>query len=363
VKPSESRIGRLPHPLNRGAIVDPSNRQVPKILDGGQLEMDGLDDLLSNLANGGEAPGVVTLLGKTPQMMTGRLSTTDVAVLAALCANLEIPDDHPEGAPLATRSSIKRLARATYGYHGGEQHRVVRHALVRLLWTMFTIPGMDRAGRVKENGGTLGLRCLGGVEWYGQDLHVAAAADQSITDMAATVDRVDPDAPLDIVIEPWLVGILRRNQAARLDLALLQLMGRGLAARVWMFLEAERYERVVDPHEDGGTYGRSWVDLAPPAMATFGLDRQKHVSGARRDLRNACARILGIDPGYRRLEVVQMGRGRYRLIVERWEDAVRRRRLHFPQDMSGATRRATRRDADEQATQARKARRALQAGR
>jgi hypothetical protein len=357
---SESRVGRIPNPLNRGAVVDPSNRQVPQVDDDGQLQ---LDDFLDELVDG-KTPGVVTLLGKAPQIMSGRLSTVDVAVLAAMCSDTEIPEEHPDGSPIVVRTSIKRLAKAVYGYHGGQQTKYVRHALVRLLWTMFTVPGMDHAGRATENGGVMGVRCLGGVEWFGQDLHLAAAAagQQSISEMARTVDRVDADAPLNIVLEPWLVGVLRRNQAARVDLALLQLMGRGLAARVWMFLEAERYETVIDPETDS-KYGRTYIDLAPPAMATLGLDGQKHKPAARRDLRKALLRILSLDPGYRRAEVIRTGPagagGRYRVVVERWDDATRRRREHFPQAMSGKTRRATRRAADEQAAQIADARRHL----
>jgi len=354
---SESRVGRIPNPLNRGAVVDPSNRQVPQVDDDGQLQ---LDDFLDELVDG-KTPGVVTLLGKAPQIMSGRLSTVDVAVLAAMCADLDIPEEHPEGSPIVARTSIKRLAKGVYGYHGGQQTKYVRHSLVRLMWTMFTVPGMDHAGRATD-GGVMGVRCLGGVEWFGQDLHIAAAGQPSISEIARTVDRVDPDAPLNVVIEPWLVGVLRRNQAARIDLALLQLMGRGLAARVWMFLEAERYESVIDNQTDG-KYGRTYIDLAPPAMATLGLDGQKHKPAARRDLRKALQRILSLDPGYRRAEVVRTGPsgagGRYRLVVERWDDATRRRRQHFPQAMSGQTRRATRKAADEQAAQIVEARRQL----
>lgn len=355
--PNGSRNGRLPHAVKRGALIDPTERYVRAVEADGQLSLvegpgltNRFDTSVARAVQAGEE-GIVTLLGRSPQLATGRFALRDVAVLSAILQ--ELHHDLPEPGRFATvKTSIGELTAQVFGKNvGGAQYAEIKESLLRLLWTQFTIPGLDLQGNRSEDGHLIGVRCLGGVRWFGRDLAVGFSADPS--EVGRAVANLPNYDTLEIVVEPWLAGCLRNQQAARIDLGYLQLLGRGLSGRLWLYLEGENYRRCADAGD--GEFGATYIDLAAPAMATLGLSGYKQRAAALRDLRNACGRITYLDAGYRRVQVVSVGRGRFRLIAERYTDARSRRSELRVDQLTAQERNDLRKQADAEVAAARKA--------
>jgi hypothetical protein len=223
-----------------------------------------------------------------------RLSMLDLRVWAALCAMLgeqlpSAPPHDPDLQRIDTRTvetTGYQLAERVFSSEGGDQWRSLRRSLARLRTAEATIRVVEvdpdlAAQRVIE-----GYVPLTGEMWI------------ATTRLDLKVPRqwgaLKGTASLRVEMGRWAAEQIVAGRCKWLDLDLLRALGPGLAARVWVALEAwARWpQRSFDGREE------TTIGLGKPALESLGVGGYARPRRAREALDRAGERIAAIDPSY-----------------------------------------------------------------
>jgi hypothetical protein len=196
------------------------------------------------------------------------LRLIDLEILSWLSATRDRSDD-------SVTFSRTSLGTALFGRTpGGRERELVNESLGRLLGVSLTFDGYSAWAREKTRFESVGL--LNAVEQVnGHTLRAGFA--------------------------PWYRRNLEHGYATYIDWQILRQL-RGLAKRLWIYLEAENYRNRSDYSPD-----RAWLALGPKTWRSMGMSYAVE-SQARSAIAIAASRIANIDPGYR-FEMAQRGRG------------------------------------------------------
>lgn len=231
-----------------------------------------------------------SLLGADHKVhVSRRLSMRDLAVLAAT-SELLPPRERPEVA-----TTLYELSHAVYGRDGGHQVELILDSFDRLGEITLRLPGFDATrGRVVGNlaGHTRAANLLQAVFVDHRELRGMTAAQYG---------ALKGTGNLRVLFTEWFAAQIRAGHATYLDLELFRALGNGLAARLWAFLEGERYE---PKGERGGEQREAKaIGLGAPVVAALDLASYGRLRDARRKLGRAGERIMLEDPRYEAVEV------------------------------------------------------------
>lgn len=228
-----------------------------------------------------------------------RLSMRDLAVLAA--GTERLVDGNPPEAP----TTLHNLGAAVYGREPqGKDRRDLVASLDRLVEITLEIPGFDvTRNRIVGNlAGKSKANLLEAVFVESDTLELVIDRDgrREVTDPRA-VGRLRGTANVRIRFAWWYAEQIRAGNVTYLDLALFRRLRSGLAARLWAYLEGERYE------QKGGARESKSIGLGEPLLAALDLLSYGRENGRERDrwpkLRAACAKVVAADPRYETLEL------------------------------------------------------------
>lgn len=209
-----------------------------------------------------------------------RLTGLDLTVLAFILERWSEGDTgdllHP------AEFTLYELGVAIYGREpDGKERRMLRAALLRLYRVEIDLVGYDA---------TLGQR---GARF--------ARKSRLVYDVLSELDTLDdPEqrqigglrgSTFAVLITPWLGKQVRAGYVTYLDFQVMRRL-RGVAARLWVYLEAEDWR----PRR-GETEVVRWVTLSPEAFGVFGMSYARD-RDARRHLAEAGERIVAADARY-----------------------------------------------------------------
>ena len=197
------------------------------------------------------------------------------------------------------RPTLYEIGSALYGRPpSNADYRHLRDALDRLAWVTVTIDGYDiETGRFADR------------QISRSNLLELRRADG------------DPDGLQrpSVRFAEWLRQALEQERVVRMPWRTLRAFGRNhqLAKRLWLYLAAERWKR-----QGGGDVEATWVRCGDQLEAALAMDYDRS-RAARAALKRACLTIRQVDARYAAgaLDVVQVGRGNWRIAAERptWE--------------------------------------------
>ncbi len=182
----------------------------------------------------------------------------------------------------------------------GEHYRALNAALTRLATVSVTLRGID--GMTGEPNPDAFVMGEGILKWSGLDSH-----------------RLDGSYRQGIQLAEWLRRELQAGAPVRLDWRTLRSFDHNqqLAARLWVYLGAERWKRCGDGRLEG-----CWIACGDRLEAALGMDYDR-ARAARAALKRACEAIRRTDARYAagNLAVVKFGRS-WRVQAERptWEE-------------------------------------------
>jgi hypothetical protein len=214
----------------------------------------------------------------------------------------------PEGVVCFT---LYELSRGLYGRKPtGNDTRRLKASLRRLRTTAVDLVGYDAIGKKAD---------------------ARVASVETILDrLTSQLDEIDIGSggeagalrgnTFSIQFPEWMLRSLRAGYVTYYPLAILRRLS-GLAKRLWVYLEAEKYKRVGEGQE------ATWIKLGDLAYTSLGMhycqERQ-----ARTALKAAAEKIMSVDADtYLSIEVEQAPLGGWRLLaIRRTSDARRIRR-------------------------------------
>lgn len=208
-----------------------------------------------------------------------RLGPVDFKVLAFVLERWawQQPEDLLAQACFTLRELGRSLSRKR---PGGRDRSQLRAALLRLYRVEITLVGYDAiAGKVDPERQTktrLITEIVSEIEELGD-----YATPQRIGGLRGDTFRVR--------LAPWLAQQVAAGYVTYLDFAVMRELS-GLAERLWVYLQAERYKS----HQ-------AWVALGPRMFEVLGMDYTR-ARDARRALERAAVRIIAADPRYERIE-------------------------------------------------------------
>lgn len=245
-----------------------------------------------------------------------RLSMLDLRVWAALCAQLRTqllgsPPDDPE----LDRASVRtvettgyQLADMVYGNDGGENYRLLRTSLIRLRAAQVCVRLVERDDELAAQRVVEGYVSLIGEVWL--------ATTQLDLRRPREWGALKGSTSLKVEIGRWTAQQIVAGRCTWLDLDLLRALGSGLAARLWVALEAwARWpQRSLDGREETA------IGLGQPALQSLGVGGYKRPRAARAALDRAGTQITAADPAYELVHCERRGGG-WCLIVRRLSGA------------------------------------------
>jgi hypothetical protein len=227
---------------------------------------------------------------------TGHLKLSpDYDVFAWLCERWQTRPT-PSG---WMRPTLYEVGSALYGRApSNADYRHLRDALDRLAWVHVTIDGYSiETGRFDDR--------------------------QLSRSNLLELERAhrDPDGLQrpSIRFAEWLRQAIAQERVVRMPWRTLRSFGRNhqLAKRLWLYLAAERWKR-----QGTGDVEATWIRCGDQLEAALGMDYDRP-RAARAALKRACLTIRRTDARYAAgaLDVVQIGRGNWRVAAERptWE--------------------------------------------
>jgi hypothetical protein len=234
------------------------------------------------------------LLGQGVVGANRRLSMLDLRVWAALCTQLHeqlphIEPEAPELRDLAVRTvetTGYQLAERVFAEDGGHEYRKLRAALVRLAATRACVRVVERDPELAAELVREGYVSLVGDIWLATTrLNLRSAREWG---------ALKGSTSLKVEIGHWPAQQIVAGRCTWLDLDLLRMLGSGLAARLWVALEAwSRWpQRSLDGREECA------IGLGQPALESLGVGGYKRARAARAALDRAGAHIVVIDPAY-----------------------------------------------------------------
>lgn len=215
---------------------------------------------------------------------TSTLSLTpDFDILAWLCRLWkQSPERRADG---VVGFTIYELGKALYGTEpSGEHHRIIRESLRRLKAVEVEFLGVNtiEGGRAAQSLDNIIERLVSDRETVGPSPNRKAGEIRGST--------------FQIQLAPWLREALLDGKVTYLDFATLRSLD-GVAKRVWIYLEAERYKRLT------GGVSEASIGLGTPALACLGVDTYSRHRDARRALDRAGQRIVEADSRYESVKV------------------------------------------------------------
>jgi len=252
----------------------------------------------------------LSLLGVDEHVTASRrLTMRDLATLAAASKMLAA------GSPPEAPTTLYQLAQAIYGIDGGRQRARVLDSLDRLVEVSLDLPGYDvTRGRIVGNlAGRSKANLLEAVfvesddftlvydaKWEagrfgttGQRKVRGTSAERGLLHSATLRGRPN----VRVRFASWYADQIRAGYCTYLDLAMFRRLGIGLAARLWAFLEAERYEA------KGGGVETTVIGLGPKALGALNLAGYKRPRDAIGAVRQAASKIRTADVRYGLIEI------------------------------------------------------------
>lgn len=233
-----------------------------------------------------------------------RLSTRDLGVFAYLTERYLWPPPQSNSDP--ARFTLYNLGQAIYGRTpGGEERRELRRSLERL-WRAEVVFGLGEDAPASS--------------WRRLVVQIDSEMDRLAKEDLLADGRCSGrlrGSSFEVELASWVTRAVRDGHFTWLNLATLRQLG-GIAARMWVYLEAERYK------PDGDGLEGTWVGLGRPALATLGADRYQRHRDARRALARAGTEIVRVDRRYAAVKVERRAGGwalvAHRVLErERWE--------------------------------------------
>lgn len=229
--------------------------------------------------------------------------TPDFDILAWICRLWKHSPDRREDGVVGF--TIYELGKALYGCEpSGEHHRTIRESLRRLKAVEVEFLGVNTIDLGKP---------------------AAQSLDNIIERLVSDRETIGPSpnrkpgeirgSTFQVQLAPWLREGLLDGKVTYLDFATLRRLD-GVAKRVWIYLEAERYKAA------GGGVSETSVGLGTPALACLGVDTYARHRDARRALDRAGERIVEADSRYQSVEVVK--RLGYTLVARRRDAEARK---------------------------------------
>ena len=235
---------------------------------------------------------------------SGRLKLSpDLDVLAWLSERLRTTGD-AEG---WVRFTLYELGQAVYGDKPTGKHRQLLRASIRRLVTLVVdLIGYDaRAGRPDAKVATLD--------------HLIDRVRSELDELDTAADPRTTGALRGSTFEaqfaPWLREQIGAGNVTYLNWRhLVQLSG--LAKRLWVLLESERYRRAAGGHP------QTWLALGERLYGTLGMNYAQPRQ-ARAALARAGRTILEVDGRYVAIDLEHRGRGAWLLVATRQTDRER----------------------------------------
>ncbi len=222
-----------------------------------------------------------------------RLSMLDLRVWAALCALLRAqylratgehdPDiGHVDNRTV--RTTGYQLAERVFAADSGEHYRLLRASLRRLGGTTITVRTVEADDTLAAERLAEGYVPLIGEMWFATTRLDLRTPRQWGALKGAT--------SLQVEIGSWTAQQIIAGRCTWLDLDLLRALGNGLAARVWVTLEAwARWpQRSLEGREETA------IGLGRPALQSLGVAHYDRLRDARRALDRAGRNLVAIDP-------------------------------------------------------------------
>ena len=214
---------------------------------------------------------------------TIRLKQLDLMVLAFVLERWWWQSRDGDSSP--AEFTLREVGQAVYGRRpAGHERRLLRGALSRLYEVSIDFVGFDAATR--ETGARWGrarlVQAIGGPLGELGDFHSLPPA-QVLGGLRGSTFAVK--------LADWLAEQVRAGNVTYLDFEIMRRLN-GLAQRLWMYLQAERYSA---RHE-------TWVALGPSLYGILGMGYGREVD-ARKKLRLAARRIMEADDRYELVEV------------------------------------------------------------
>ncbi len=314
---SSDRRGRVETNLLRAPVWDAASRMQPEKPASGHLT-------------------ARSLLGADKRVLISRrLAMRDLAVLAHITQQLPAAGDE------WAATTLHEMGVAVYGREPGGHDRQALHESLDRLWDVtITMPGFDAADGhqlVDEIGGRRSrlIQQIDIERARKLRLQLVAAKDDEQAKHAASRDlgKLRGTDHVHIELANWYVGQVRAGGWTGLDLEMFRALGVGLAARVWSYIEAERYEPKTPELE------ATYIGLGTPALAALDLAGYARPRAARAKLVTAGQRIVATDARYQRAEV-RRGRHGWELLVARLrggQELEERRRIRTTSRAAGLT--------------------------
>lgn len=191
----------------------------------------------------------------------------------------------PERDSVPAQLTLRELGQAVYGRDpAGHERRLLRAALSRLFDVAIDFVGFDAATR--ETGARWGrarlIQAIGGPLGELGEFHPLPPA-KVLGGLRGSTFAIE--------LATWLAEQVRAGNVTYLDFEIMRRLN-GLAQRLWIYLQAERY----------GPRGETWVALGPRMYEILGMGYRREVD-ARRALRAASVRIMAADERYEAIEV------------------------------------------------------------
>lgn len=245
-----------------------------------------------------EAPspiGVVTrsLLGEFEASIV--LSGLDLKVLAFILERWgSVPRDaidEPAG------FTLYEVGQALHGHDPtGGQRRALRASLERLFEVEITLVGYDVRTGTTDSKIASRQRLLQAIRW-----HLEESFENHGEEWFATAGALRGSA-YSVTLASWLARQLQGGYATYLDLRILRQL-REVAARVWVYLEAEDWRPKAGRKEV-----QRWLALNPKSYRTLGVHHTRE-RDARAALARACDRIMLVDGRYAVVSVQETNKG------------------------------------------------------
>jgi len=253
------------------------------------------------------------LLGPGVVGASRKISMLDLRVWAALCGLLHTQhlsargEQDPDIAhPLArtVETTGYQLAERVCADVGGTQYRALLRSLIRLADTRACVQTVERDPELAAQLVRAGYVPLIGEVWLAtMRLDLRSHREWGALKASTSVK---------VEIGHWTAQQIVAGRCTWLDLDLLRELGSGLAARVWIALEAwARWpQRSMDRREECA------IGLGAPALQSLGVGNYGRLERARNALNRAGAQLVSVDPAYENVDCERRGGG-WSLVVRR----------------------------------------------
>lgn len=195
----------------------------------------------------------------------------------------------------------------------GKEVRLLRGAIENLAGALITLGGFNaRTGQVKPKLASM-VHLVESAVWA-EDLEFEVPTREH----AVTTGGLR-GSTYQIQLASWLVRQLEHQYVTYLDWRIQRKLD-GLAKRLWVYLEAERYKPTGEGRE------KTYIVLGEKAYTALGVHHARE-RDRRAALKRACDRIIKVDDRYEDIvvEANPVNRSTWRLLATRITDADRRK--------------------------------------